>query len=786
MIADTIKQITDLAERLAGRYDCRIVRPGTPITLIGNHRLHTIIVLPGAELTIAPGFENVFPDVPIDQSIDPYGWGNGLIVLGKLTAIGTPKTSFFRRGTGVGHPSDWRSGDVRLFPDSRRLESGERFDKYVPKWELVGEGELTKFYHPYSPNDEYRPHVANLTRDIVFRSENPAGNRAHIWFGHRAEIDVHNCEFRSTGRTRVQHVVDARSTDPAKKAAGLAKIGRYPVHFHHLWGPRHPSGLTPVNPQFVFNGNTVWCELDPEVCEFPWGIVLHDSHFGELKGNVVHNWHGYGIGLQSGNETGNAIEGNFVHGIHGEHNPRDLGGLDASGVWCRGVFSFVRNNVCCGIHNHFSGLVPGVGYQLIAHAAENMNNVRVPKFPGADMESTAETTASNVKTYTPPADWWQNNEAYGCGTGLTFWNFRPTAGPHVYAGQVAWNCHDEGVYLYPHGNVEFPDNVANNCGRAMRSGDYVIGRWVVKNPRWVDCGAGMNDSTNYANLVIDGGEIAVDGVGVEVVTIAAPGSTWPVASRMTFVKGTRFSRCQKMLAATWDWTKSNSNFFAPDLIEFDGIIDPMGKPGTGQLYYTQQSANEVIRPEVMTRSKTPPTNPVAGLTNQQAWDRYGMALAGEVMPSGCESLPLFGGMVAMAAPPPPPPPPNQPPLVDAGPDQTIQWPQHIGAELLGNVSDDGFPGTVSVVWEALSWPEGARPAIDHPTTLRPLVAFDQSGVHVFRLLASDGELTATDTVTITVLPPPPPPENVAVKREILTHLQSLARELYQTISVLLE
>ena len=360
MIADTVKQITDLAERLAtlpvrgmtitadqifgplAMPDHIVIRSGGKLRMLaGLWRPQTVIVLPGPELTIDAGVEIVFPDVPIDPAIDPYGWGNGLIVLGKLTAVGTGKSMPFLR-LGDSFPADWRDGDDFLYPDSRMLRPNERFINYRAKWEVVRRG-LPEFAHPKSTNGEFQPHIANLTRDIVFRSENPSGNRAHIWFGHRAEINVQHCEFRSTGRTTVADVRNAYDTDPAKKAAGLAKLGRYPVHFHHLWGPRLSSlGIIPAGgpaPQFTFNGNTVWCELDPEVCEFPWGVVLHDSHFGEVTGNVVHNWHGFGIGCLNGNEYGNLIEGNLASGIHGDYNPRDLQGLDASGFWFRGTYS---------------------------------------------------------------------------------------------------------------------------------------------------------------------------------------------------------------------------------------------------------------------------------------------------------------------------------------------------------------------------------------------------------------------------------------------------------------
>lgn len=114
---------------------------------------------------------------------------------------------------------------------------------------------------------------------------------------------------------------------------------------------------------------------------------------------------------------------------------------------------------------------------------------------------------------------------------------------------------------------------------------------------------------------------------------------------------------------------------------------------------------------------------------------------------------------------------NLPPVVDAGPDQSLALepgPRTATTTLAGNVSDDGQPAgsTVRTRWAVISAPAGVRmgfepggaggttPGID---LLTPTVRFGEPGTYLLRLDASDGALTASDTVAITVAPAPNAP-----------------------------
>ncbi|MGH9866990.1 MAG: PKD domain-containing protein [Candidatus Polarisedimenticolia bacterium] len=93
---------------------------------------------------------------------------------------------------------------------------------------------------------------------------------------------------------------------------------------------------------------------------------------------------------------------------------------------------------------------------------------------------------------------------------------------------------------------------------------------------------------------------------------------------------------------------------------------------------------------------------------------------------------------------------NQRPVVDAGFDQTVTLPSE--AILNGTVTDDGMPagGTLITQWSVDSGPGivffGSQVEVD------TAAGFTVAGTYVLRLSANDGQLTASDTVTITVNP----------------------------------
>ena len=105
--------------------------------------------------------------------------------------------------------------------------------------------------------------------------------------------------------------------------------------------------------------------------------------------------------------------------------------------------------------------------------------------------------------------------------------------------------------------------------------------------------------------------------------------------------------------------------------------------------------------------------------------------------------------------PPPALPVNQAPVVHAGADATITLALPATGTLIGTASNDGLPnppGAVITTWTQVSGP--ATVTFSDASALNTTASFSLDGLYVLRLTADDGELSASDDVTITVTPQP--------------------------------
>lgn len=92
---------------------------------------------------------------------------------------------------------------------------------------------------------------------------------------------------------------------------------------------------------------------------------------------------------------------------------------------------------------------------------------------------------------------------------------------------------------------------------------------------------------------------------------------------------------------------------------------------------------------------------------------------------------------------------NQPPAVEAGPNQIIVLPAT--ANLQGSVSDDGLPnppGMVTTLWSVVSGP--GQVVFEDATAPATTAAFPAPGIYVLQLSASDGQLASSNDIMITV------------------------------------
>ncbi len=98
---------------------------------------------------------------------------------------------------------------------------------------------------------------------------------------------------------------------------------------------------------------------------------------------------------------------------------------------------------------------------------------------------------------------------------------------------------------------------------------------------------------------------------------------------------------------------------------------------------------------------------------------------------------------------------NQPPAVNAGPDQTITMPATppATAQLDGTVTDTTIPsgGTLTSTWSTVSGP--GTVTFGNANAVDTTASFPVTGTYVLRLTATDGALTSSDELTVTVQSP---------------------------------
>jgi hypothetical protein len=94
---------------------------------------------------------------------------------------------------------------------------------------------------------------------------------------------------------------------------------------------------------------------------------------------------------------------------------------------------------------------------------------------------------------------------------------------------------------------------------------------------------------------------------------------------------------------------------------------------------------------------------------------------------------------------------NLPPIVDAGPDQSITFPI-TNITLTGSVVDDDlpFPPQITTAWEKISGPGPV--SFGDVSAANTTASFFSSGTYTLRLTANDGSLSAYDEISVSVYP----------------------------------
>lgn len=665
-----------------------------------NTRLMVInlLVLEGGELQIgtaanpvqpAVKAEVIFPNVAIDTATDPEQWGHGLIALGRVTTHGAVKDDTYLRlasepmagSTTLAlafQATGWRAGDRVVLPDSRQLFSGNAFDNpeadlyyksqremltiasVAPDGMTITLNQPLQFDHRGARDGNgvlnFLPHVANLTRNIVMKSQSAIGVRGHTLFTARADVDIRFSQFSGLGRTTVDPLNNTTYDALGNPSQiGTNQTSRYPVNFHHLVGPAVPQ---PGGYQFTFQGNSVFCPIDP--MNFRWGIALHDSSYGLIQDNVLYNWAGAGIVADTGSETGNVIANNYITRISQwgrfQQRPDARGNgpdfaFEGSGLWFRGYANFVRDNVVSESRT---------GYTYFSY---NSFEARAPIAQGADPSQPGQYRTVRIM-YEPIAQF-ERNEIYGGWTtqGMVIWALgvqggtinNPTQAESVVKDFRVWHVFGKAYFNYETKHLTFDGAVIrgdwaqfayglgfNTSG--FYAGDYLVRQFKITNSDIQGVGVGFDAGNTGGETQVIENTYFRSYCGITILPQYHNMGGANCMNRTLILRNNTFELLN--VPDMYNWVFPRTFIAMAGLPQSEGTnyivqddVFVYGYNGNAndnfRLYYSEQAANAIVPQTTYYPDGRPMVvgAPVAGLTNAQAQQQYGVAYGGSIAPA---------------------------------------------------------------------------------------------------------------------------------------------------------
>jgi len=317
-----------------------------------------------AEAPITGRAEVIFLEAPLDLARDPWQWGNGLLNLGYQSRVGQGKTPFVMSVGDIEAgattltlspaPIGWHVGDELLIPDTRQQNQKFKDPIRIRRESTVTiaaiSGNVVTLSKPLDFEHECIrrpdgsisdfPRVANLTHNVVIRSENPAGTRAHTAnVGHVASWDVQYNQFVGVGRTTFLSLNNTQTVNGVI-VPGTNQIGKYADHDHHC-GSRPDLTRQSIGNSYQGTGGSKWAK------------VVHGTHDVFVQDCVGVDFQGGAFVTEDGWEVRNTFSGNLAAyslsngksaGANADPNGFNAPGGEGVGCWFRGVGnSFIRN-----------------------------------------------------------------------------------------------------------------------------------------------------------------------------------------------------------------------------------------------------------------------------------------------------------------------------------------------------------------------------------------------------------------------------------------------------------
>jgi hypothetical protein len=618
----------------------------------------TMIVASSGSLLMGTALAPIAPDVeakiiigdydpanPTDRHWDPQQFSRGLISHGTVSMFGAETTSFValaqapRQGETTlvldGPVVGWEAGDRLILTgtNANRKEDEELTIVSVDGNRVTVDRPLA--FNHLAP-EGMAVFVANVSRNVVVESQNPFDNaeRGHVMFMHKPWVDVNYAGFYGLGRTDKRnplHNVILDAEGHAVDGTGKNVAGRYAVHFHRT-GLDHDQAPAEVRGSAVVDSPG-------------WGFVNHGSHV-EMVDNVAFDVVGAAFVTETGDEIG-AFRHNIAirsegsgNGIESRQDRQDFG-HQGDGFWFQGAGIEVEGNVAVGQrHAGFVYFTRGLEQKGLGTTRFLSHNLADSSIAGGK---------ETIDVGSVPIRLFKDNTAFASATGFESWFHQLNAGHtsrSVVEGFKSWNTSGNAMFTPYTNQMTIKDsillgNVAAPRGTAINRND-VTRNITYQNLTVVGWNVGISVPVN-GHTVIDGGRFS----NVRSLSITTANSRDRVVDIRGDVRFVPLATEALKGQTQYDiFLKSNFNpkerditrMFNPDVIRL-GTVRYNGK----QLYYPEQASNFVPFKVGEAASYIP--KELLGLTNQQMWDRYGLAIGGIVAPANAFTDPKIRGLI---------------------------------------------------------------------------------------------------------------------------------------------
>jgi hypothetical protein len=565
-------------------------------------------------------------DEPIDRAADPFALGRGLLSHGNVSIHGAEVASYASVGSALAGsqtlildatPIGWKVGDrVVIAASVAGTEQNEVRQITWIQGNTVALDSPISFDH-VPPRADLRVHVANVTRNAIIESEGSAADRrGHVMFMHSDHVHVAYAGFYGLGRTDKSQpindsVVNANWT--LEPGTGTNPRARYSVHFHR-------TGTHADEAPAVVQGSAV-------VDSPGWGFVNHSSHVDMIQ-NVAFDVRGAAFTTEVGDEIG-SFQDNLAIGTRGSGQSiesrkliHDFGHA-GEGFWFQGVGIRVNGNISAG----------NAGSAFLFYARALVEGGIEKEFvtdnlPDPSIAGGAETIAVGKMAVFE----FQNNVGYASAEGLATWYHMEHAGDGRYGvleNSTFWN-----------------NTIGVSLGYTQHT---VLRNLTVLHALQADAMLGLKRNAVTTDIIYDNLTVAGYRIGIHLPTRGnsiVNGGHFNNGTDIYIRNGSRNAlitgfETTPRIAMVVDF---GSEYSLASYFDHDVVILDFGPFSNQRLYYQRQTADGIPFP--MQAEGVPYY--YVGLTNQQLWDQFGVALGGEIAPSNVYTAFNITGLIGPA------------------------------------------------------------------------------------------------------------------------------------------